>query len=150
MVEIIRLTQRAALELPDIKELLTTAFSSNMLIKDVEKAIAEISSEIDRDALGLFIAGEDSKWTGLVFAQNSKSAFNPSCVVLHFYCKGSKEARNGLVQALFDYAISGGNDRILGIDTNDKPKGFAKLFGALGTPTKSGSVFIFDMTESLL
>jgi len=126
-------------------------FKSNKMVKDPNAALMEIAEQIHIDDLGLFVTRDEKRWTGAVLCQLSRTAFNPACIVIHLYCKGSgKETRNELIQAVFNFAEEGGYNDIIAIDANNKSKGFGKMFEAWGTPTILGSMFHFDMTESLL
>ena len=124
---------------------------SNRMIKDPKAALEELSAMIHKDAMGLFVVRDGKRWLGAVICQLSETAFNPACVIIHLYCKDAgTEIRSELVQAMYNFAIEGGYNDIIAIDTNNKPQAFAKLFSALGETSMLGNVFRFDLRESLL
>lgn len=150
MTETYRLYRNEALQIPEIYELIHTAFSSNVMVEDPDEAVNEISQQLHRPELGLFIVGDEEAWQGVALAQWSPSAFNRGCVVIHFFNRGDKEARTALMEALVGYAREGGYDKLIGVDTNNKPQAYARLFSAVGEPVFTGQVVVFDMNESLV
>lgn len=152
MAKALRVRDSAAFQIPHVRAFLERALATDKLIQDVPAAIKELESIGDRADLGVFLVGDLEKgdWRGMLFAQSSGSAFNPACVVIHFYNEGDDDDRSALIRALYRFAEECGNTRIVGIDTNDKPRAFGKLFAALGSPSYGGQVFIFDMQDSLL
>jgi hypothetical protein len=152
MAKAFRVRDPAAFDIPEIRVFVERALASNRLIRDVPAALEELKQIADRPELGLFLVGDMGKqdWKGMVFAQSSASAFNPACVIIHFFNDGDADDRGALIRALDSYARETGHDTIVGIDTNDKPRAIGKLFASLGAPKYGGQVFIFDMKESLL
>ncbi len=152
MAKAFRVRDPAAFDIPEIGNFVERALASNRLIRDVPAALEELKGSVERSDLGVFLVGDMDKqdWRGFIFAQASGSAFNPACVVIHFFNEGDADDRSALVRALDSFAREMGHDTIVGIDTNDKPRAFGKLFASLGAPEYGGQVFIFDMTESLL
>lgn len=145
-----RVRDAKAFQLPEVRELLRAALATNVLIEDADAAFVELAAGIGREDIGLFITGRDEQLEGMVLAQWSRSAFNPACVVIHFYNSGGGDCRKALIKALGRFADEGGFTRIIGVDANSKPQGFARLFSTLGKPIFSGEMFIFDRGESLL
>jgi len=150
-IQTMRIRNNAALMLPDFREFILQFFESDKMVRKPGQALVELATQIHKDNLGLFIAHDESGFTGAMLCQLSATAFNPGCVVIHLYCKrGGAETRNGLLAMMCEFAIEGGYNEIIAIDTNNKPMGFAKVFGAVGKPVKLGSVFRFDLEEGLL
>lgn len=151
IVEALRIRNNAVFLIKDFRDFMLKFFESDKMVKDPAGALAELAKKIHLDALGLFVTRDESGWTGAILCQHNSTAFSPACVVIHLDCKGGgAETRKLLVQSLYNFAKEGGYNEIIAIDTNDKPTGFEKLFGALGEPVVLGSVFRFDMDESLL
>lgn len=152
MAKAFRVRDPAAFRIPEIREFLEDALASDQLVGDVAAAIKELELSASRADLGIFLVGdqEEQDWRGFLFAQSSKSAFNPACVVIHIHNAGDGDDRAALVRALDSFARENDHDRIIGIDTNNKPRAFGRLFASLGTPRYGGEVFIFDTQESLL
>lgn len=152
MAKAFRVRDPAAFKIPEIRDFVTKALETDRLIKDVPAALEELKQVASRDDLGVFLIGDRDKqeWRAFMFAQSSASAFNPACVVIHFYNGGDNEDRVAMVRALDSFARQMGHETIIGIDSSNKPRAFGKLFSSLGAPEYGGQVFIFDMRESLL
>ena len=152
MAKAFRVRDPLAFDIPQIKGFVERALATNKLIRDVPAAVEELKQQVSRADLGVFLVGDmdTHDWRGMLFAQASRSAFNPACVVIHFVNEGDDNDRGALIRALDSFAREMGNDTIVGIDTNNKPRAFGRLFSSIGAPEYGGEVFIFDMRESLL
>lgn len=147
-VEVVRVRNVAAFGMPAISNMIRRALASNTLVENVNDAMDELERFIDRDFLGLFLAREDKAWSGMLLASWSRSALSPGCNILHIYSEGSNETRDALVEQAIEYARVGGYDRIIGMDANDRPRGFKKLFGRKFNNVRlSGEVHVFELED---
>lgn len=143
----VRVLNPAAFYLPDFAQLILDGLRSSSLVEDAESALLETIDRLGNPLFGLFVVREAAEHVGMVMLHNSPSALSPGCRVLHFYNRGSADARKALIEAVAAFAREGGNTRIWGIDMNQRPGGFARLFKALGPATSHGQLFAFDLTE---
>lgn len=146
--KLIRVQNPRAFLVPEFNAFIAEALSTSPFIGDPQQAIFELVNYVENPRMALYIAIEGIEITGMVLAQCSGSTFSPGCRALHFYNGGSAETRKLLISGLADFARSYGETSIWGVDTNKKPRGFGKLFRALGPSTRRGEVFEFDLSEA--
>lgn len=147
---LLRVQNPRAFVLPALSGFLLKALESSPLIEDPQAALLELVDYIAHDHAGLFVVRRANDYNGYVafaLAEYSGSALSPACVVLHFYNKGPAEARNLLVDAVVGFARHHGTAKIWGIDVNQQPEAFVKLFEAAGPATPVGQLFEFDLSE---
>lgn len=143
----IRVLNPAAFYLPDFTQLVLDALSKSPLVRDSEAALFEIIEHLGDPRRGVLVAREAGEYVGVAIVENGSSALSPGTVVLQFHNRGSADARKALIEAIAGFAREGGNARIWGIDANQRPAGFARLFRALGPVETHGQLFSFDLTE---
>lgn len=132
----------------DFQNFLHKALSTAVFI-DPFPAIVELAkSVIVNPNIGLFVTREDGEYVGLAVAGSSTTALAPGCAVLHFYNSGSAESRKLLTEAVLQFAKAHGQTKIRGVDTNRKPRGFARMFRSVGVPHSRGEVFEFEIEEA--
>lgn len=141
---LIRIINPRALLLPDLQSFVLKALSTAALIEDAAAATFEMIDLIASPSYGLFVVREGTEYKGLAIVESCQSTFTTGCVVIHFYSKGTAETRKALMQAVRDFATVNGHHKIWGFDTNHKPRAFARLFKAMGTPKSVGEVFQFE------
>ena len=141
MIDVLRIQNPAALQLPAIRNLLRTALSTNTLIEDVEEALDELDYWVVRSHAGLYIVRERGSWVGMGFAQRGESAFAPYVSVVHVYNRGSTAALAALQKALVDFAREGGYSKGLTLDMNGNPEAFQVLFGKAGRLEPIGTAY---------
>jgi hypothetical protein len=147
-VEVIRIRNGDALTaFPAVRAILRRGLSIHTLCPDIEAALAELAETVHEDGVGLFMARDQGYWNAWALCQWGRSRFNPVCTVAHFYSEGTKAAREGTIQACIDYALEGGYTRLLGVDVNHKPRGFARLFRAAGPTHYVGEIYEFDLSR---
>lgn len=147
MTEAIRIQDPNAFLIPGLTELALSALGTSPLVPDPQAALLELVDKIAHPALGLFVVLEGDRLTAIALAEHNDSALSPGCGVLHFYNRGSNEARKALIDALAGFAREGGFTKLWGIDTGRRPGAFARLFRALGPAEPQGQLFEFDLTE---
>lgn len=149
-VELFRLQNAEQLQMPSVKAFVREALATNRLIEDVDAALAELEQLIDAPTVAVVIGHEAGEWAGFVMLQASYSAFNRACAVVHFYNAGSPSMRKALCDAVLKFAEVAGLPKIRGVDINNSPAAFARLFGSRAKARKVGEVFIFTPYEDLL
>jgi len=147
---LLRVLNPRALLIPNLNALILEALRSSPLTENPEAALLELVDLLEHPALGLFVVRQGTEFVGMGLYENNSSALSPGCMVLHFYAPNAPEARKALLDALADFARAGGNTKIWGIDVNCKPRGFARMFRALGAPQARGQLFEFDLTAGEL
>ncbi len=147
--ETFRITDVEQLQQPEIQKYLLKFFSTNKLVKDPVAAYMELAARISIEQLGMFLARDEGELQGAMLAQLNNTPLNPGCTVIHLMVD-KPSVRNDLMRELIDYARSGGHDRIVAIDANNRGKAFARLFSVVGEPEELGSVFTFDLDGGLL
>lgn len=146
-VDVLRVQNPNALRLPAVKKIIEKALETNTLVRDVAEAVEELQFWVKRPDAGLFIVRENGTWVGMAFAQWGESAFAPHMTVIHVYNTGSKQALRALNRALVAYARLGGYDRVLTLDTHDKPRAFAAVFKEGGAPEPIGRAYYFKIGD---
>lgn len=149
-VGVVRITGAKGFLIPEVYALLHKAFATNSLCKDPSMAIEELAMQVARQDVATYVGFEDNECVSMFCAQWSRSALNNACVVIHLYNGGGPAMRAALVREVVSYAKAGGFDTIIGVDANDKPRGFAKVFSAAGEPVFKGEMYAFDMSGSLV
>lgn len=144
---LLRVQNPRAFLIPSFNAFLLKALSTSPLTEDPEAAMLELVDLAQHPAAGIFVVREGAEYTGFALCENNSSALSPGCMVLHFYAPNAPEARKALIEAVADFARSGQNSKIWGIDVNCRGKGFARMFKAVGSPTVRGQLFEFDVTE---
>lgn len=149
MIEILRIRNGLAFNLPSLDAMMRRALASDPLIVNVNDAMKEIRGQLGDENFALFVAQENGTWAGALLAGYGRSAFNRGCVVLHVHNEGSREALNAMVEALVEYARDGGYDRIIGMDMNAKPRGFKRLFGRFAKRSQlTGEIHVFHVGDA--
>lgn len=133
--------------IPDFQTFMLKALATSPLIPDAWAALLELSDVLHDPTLGLFAVMEGNQFVGMTIAHNNSSALSPGCGVLHFYNKGSAAARKALVEALIGFAKAGGHTKIWGVDINQSPEAFARLFKAIGPATSVGDMMGFEISS---
>ena len=138
--------------IPEFQDFLLRAFATDPFVWALE-ALVGLSKSVatNNPHIALFVTtDENGQYVGMAIAANSLSALAPGCSVLHFYNKNSNhESRNLLIKAIIEFAKAHGNTKIRGVDTNNKPRAFVKLFEtAIGPATAKGQVYEFKIEET--
>jgi hypothetical protein len=141
---LLRISNPRAFLVPDIQSFILKSLATSPIMPDAEAALLELVSYVELKLMGLFLVREDGKYTGMVLVENNPSALSPGCTVLHFYNEGGAAARKALIQAAIDFAKSGGFTKIRGIDINQRPGAFARLFRAAGPVKAIGGFYEFQ------
>ena len=146
--EVIRIRNGEAISLfPAVQAILRRGLNIRTLCPNIDDALIELAETVHEDGVGLFLARDRGYWNAWALCQWGRSRLNPVCTVAHFYSEGTKAARDATIQACIAYAIEGGYSRILGVDANHKPRGFARLFRAAGPAHYVGEIFEFDLSR---
>jgi hypothetical protein len=141
---LLRISNPRAFLIPEIQGFILKSLATSPIMPDAEAALLELVNYIQLQIMGLFLVREGGKYTGLVIAENNPSALSPGCTVLHFYNEGSANTRKALIQAVIDFAEAGGFTKIRGIDINQRPEAFARLFRAAGPVKAIGGFYEFQ------
>lgn len=149
-LELFRITKPEEIELPGVGEFIRTVLDTNSLVRDVEAAVEEVKAQVHLPEYGLFIVHADGRWAGLLLCLINRSAFNTACLIVQFYSGGHTATRRALMQCAADFTRAYGMDRIIGMDMNDSPEAFQRLFRAVGQPIRAATVVVFDTTTSLI
>lgn len=129
---------------PDIFALVTEGLKSDPLC-NVQKGVIELIKIIPEPDIGFFIAYKKDKPVGFIILQHSEGLLE-GCLVLHFYSKGGVGIRRSLMRTAIDFTRQCGMLKLIGMDANDKPHVFCRLFAAPGvTIVPRGRVFEFNL-----
>lgn len=133
---------------PNMQYFMLRSLATSPLMPDADAALLEIVDLLHTGLLGVFVTCDDD-WNlhGMALVENNPSALSPGCTVLHFVNDGNHESRKLLIQAIIEFARSGGYTKIRGFDVNHKPAAFARLFKACGRPSSLGEIFEFEREE---
>lgn len=144
---LLRIQNPRAFLMPDLNAFVMKALSSSPLIEDADLALVELVDYVAYPQAGLYLVREGNQYVALALIEHTGSALTSGCTVLHFYNRGSHEARKALIDAIAGFARDRGTVKIWGIDINLRPKGFVKLFKALGPATARGHLYELDLSE---
>lgn len=133
------------LQIPSVWAFVHQAVSTDVLVVDVDAAMAELEGAVANPAFGLFLATNGKEWGACALAYWSYSAFNSACIVIHFYSRGDPATRGALLVRIAEFAREGGFSRIISADTNERPDAFMRLFRSVGEPIKVGSTVVFEL-----
>lgn len=136
--------------LPQCREILIRGLGTAPLVRDPEAALSELTNKVHLDNIGLFIVHARTTIYGWILMEQSRSAFNPACSVIHIYNEGGRDTLTELVEAGVDYARAGDYDRIVGMWDEAHAKAMGRLFAGVGDVEVSGRLAIIDITDSLL
>lgn len=145
--KLIRVQNPRAFLVPEFNTFIAKALGTSPFIGDPQQAIFELVNHIEKPQLALYIVIEGIELTAMALAECSGSTFSPGCLVRHFYNEGSNEARKLLIDSIVEFTQNSGASRIFGVDINQKPRAFGKLFSAAGPATAKGTFFEFDLSE---
>lgn len=146
-ITLLRIQNPRAFLVPDLNAFVLRALGTSPMVDDPAAALLELVDYVEDARAGVFVVRHGADYVGLALAECSGSAFAPGCNVLHFYNAGPPEARKRLVDAIAGFAREHGTLRIWGVDINQRPKGFVKLFEALGPATLRGHLYELDLSE---
>jgi hypothetical protein len=141
---LLRISNPRAFLIPEIQNFILKSLATSPIMPDAGAALMELVNYIELSILGLFLIREDGKYVGMALAENNPSALSPGCTVLHFFNEGSGDARKALIQAVIDFARAAGFTKIRGIDINQRPGAFARLFSAAGPVKVIGGFYEFQ------
>lgn len=150
-MNLLHVTNPRAFFLEDFQNFVLKALATDPFVfaLDAFVALSKHVAAFDPN-VGLFITTDDNgRYIGLAMVGNSTTPLAPGCSVLHFYNEGgNRESRNLLIRAVIEFAKAHGQPIIRGVDTNQKPRAFAKMFGVEGLkPVPMGQVFHFEIEQ---
>lgn len=131
---------------PGLYELVLAALKSNPLA-DVKGGVLELMAAAGQQGAGIIAIREGDDWKGITIVNVGKGLVN-GATVLHFHCVGAGRVRAALVRALTTFARAHGATRLFGIDVNNKPGAFVRLFGEIGPAKEYGRLVEFDLGDS--
>lgn len=144
-IEVLRLRNPAALEIPELVELFDAAFA-NVTNRTAKKIMKE--SVADEDT-GIFLARIGTEWKGMAWVRNSTRADDKSALVLHFFCrKAGRGVREALVKAVVDFAKEGGMTTLTAWDMNRKARAFQRIFKSAGPSKEIIRAYEFDLSQA--
>lgn len=91
------------------------------------KALPELLQLVSHPDIGAFIAYDGETPRGFVLLQASQGLLE-GCLVLQFYSRGGPGIRRALVRRTVTFARSRGTLRLIGMDSNDRPAVFCRMF----------------------
>ncbi len=145
MTRIVRLTNPAAFDRPEVQRLFTRAFETNSLA-DYPESEAELRQAATAENVAMLIGAEKGKLRALAIACLPLSTLTPLPTVYHFYNRGSAMLRNALVDAVVDFFLQAGYTRFLAInETGRSDKAYAKLFSRAGEAQRISSMLEFKV-----
>ncbi len=145
MTRIVRLTNPAAFDRPEVQRLFTRAFEQNPLA-DYPETDPELRLAATAEHVSILIGAEKGKLRALAIACLPLSTLTPLPTVYHFYNKGSAMLRNALVDEVVDFFLKAGYTRFLAVNGTERgDKAYAKLFSRAGEVQKTGSMLEFKV-----
>ncbi len=145
MTRIVRLTNPAAFDRPEVQRLFTRAFETNPLA-DYPESEAELRQAATAEHVAMLIGAEKGKLRALAIACLPLSTLTPLPTVYHFYNRGSAILRDALVDAVVDFFLQSGYTRFLAVNgTGRSDKAYAKLFSRAGEVQQIGSMLEFKV-----
>ncbi len=147
MTRIVRLTNPAAFDRPEIQRLFTRAFEHNPFANYPESD-AELRQAATQEHVAILIGAEKGRLKALAIACLPLSSLTPLPTVYHFYHsrKGSAALRNALVDAVVDFFLQSGYTHFLAINgTGRSDEAYMKLFSRAGEASRIGSMLEFKV-----
>lgn len=141
---IIRVANPAALDLPEINDLLTEAFATNADIPP-ETALSELRRILTSPNVALFLAREGENYVSMALVFVPTTRFSSAVQVYHIFNRGGRRTLDALADAVVDITRKNGYDAIETVNTDGRDMAFARLFGKAATPTIKGTLFRFEI-----
>ena len=118
-VSVYRVTD--SVELSRIYRLIVEALATDPLVTDPIAATIEIAGMLKNPDFGLLVTDG-----GMIVVNCDRGALCPGCTVLHLYAPNGQ--RKVLVEAADKLARERGCNRIRGVDINQQPEAYERLF----------------------
>lgn len=144
MVDIIRLRNPNAFQLPELEEFVQTALRNIRYGTPKAKMMESLTEE----HIGVLLARQDGEWCGLAWVDNGAWERDGVAAVLHFYSTGGKVVRETLIAAVVEFARSAGADKLLAWDMNQKPGAFGRIFRSAGPVKEVMRAYEFDLSKA--
>ena len=110
-----------SVELSRVYRLVVQALATDPLVTDPTAATVEIAGLLKNADFGLFVTDG-----GVIVVNCDRGALCPGCTVLHLYAPSGQ--RKVLVEAAEKLARERGCNRIRGVDINQRPDAYERLF----------------------
>lgn len=145
MARVVRLTNPAAFDQPEVSDLFNAAFAGNPMT-DFEAARGDLERAALDPNVALFIGAEKGALKGLSIACLPRNTLTPVPSVYHFYNAGSAKLREALVKATVDFFLEAGYTRFWAINTaGEDDEAYGKLFRSAGEAKRIGSFLEFNI-----
>lgn len=142
---IARITNEEQLRRPALREFLLSALRTDPLIERPELALAELQDRVSDPTCGVYVGAHEKAPAALLVVDANKSEFSRAVVVIHIYNVGGTALLRDLFRAMETFKNEHGLSRVHGIDINQRPRAYVRLF-RLGSwrPKPVGMFYQFE------
>lgn len=125
---IARIKQRGLLDLTHLHDFLLEALRTDPLVQRPERAVDELRTRVEDPTCGVFIGSTEHELAALLIADANLSEFSRAVVVVHIYNRGGIGMLRDLFKAMRVFKDEHGLERVHGIDINQQPRAYQRLF----------------------
>lgn len=123
---IARVFSAAQLEL--VRDFVLEALRTDPLVERPELAFGELLERVTDSTCGVFLGARDQELSALLICDANKSEFSRAVVVVHIYNTGGLGMLRALFRAMEGFKNEHGLERVHGIDVNQRPHAYCRLF----------------------
>jgi hypothetical protein len=145
LVEVLRIQNRAAYALDDVRGLVLRAFEAVPALPDGETVLAELERLADLEALIVLIAREEGDLKGLAILTAPLTRLTAALAVYHFYVEGGGSVRQALAREVVAWTRDLGLPVFETVNLNGQDRAFERLFASEAKAEKAGSLFRFEV-----
>lgn len=125
---IARVTNAERFSHPALRAFLLSALRTDPLIERPELALDELAIRVPDASCGVYVGANDSAPVALLVVDANKSEFSRAVVVVHIYNSGGMAMLRDLFRAMETFKNEHGLKRVHGIDINQRPAAYRRLF----------------------
>ncbi len=125
---IARLTNATHFQHAPLREFLLSALRTDPLIERPDQALDELALRVSDAACGVYVGANDAAPVALLVVDANKSEFSRAVVVIHIYNRGGVRMLRDLFRAMESFKDEHGLARVHGIDINQRPGAYRRLF----------------------
>ena len=125
---IARIRSQVMLTATPLRDFVLKALATDPLIESPARALAELALRLSENTCGVFVGHINSAPKALLIADANTSEFSRAVVVVHIYNRGGIPMLQDLFSAMHDFKCEHGLSRVHGIDINERPEAYVRLF----------------------
>lgn len=125
---IARVTQPGWFELERLRSFIVRALSTDPLVERPELACDELRKRVSDPTCGVYVGATEDELAALLIVDANKSEFSRAVVVVHVYNQGGTALLRDLFRAMEEFKNQHGLARVHGIDINQRPRAYCRLF----------------------